>query len=90
MLPIYSIIAFPMGLWERCTALSVNAAPDEGRRPASGAHPPDRVLRRGPGMSLPGVLLEGPRDTLRSLPGSVYRPGLQVASAHWTGPCVVG
>jgi hypothetical protein len=35
---------------KRLTALSVNAAPDEERRPASGARPPGRVLRREPGL----------------------------------------
>jgi hypothetical protein len=53
-------IAFHVGPRERHTALSVNAAPYEGHRPASGARRPDRVLRRGPGLSLPEVLLEGP------------------------------
>jgi hypothetical protein len=51
-------IAFPVGPKERRTALSVNAAPYEERRPASGARPLDRVLRGGPGLLLPRVLLE--------------------------------
>jgi hypothetical protein len=83
-------IAFPVGLGGRRTALSVNEASYEWRRPASGARSPDRVLCRGPGLSLPGVLLEGPRDTLRSLSDFAHRPGLQVAPARKTGLCIVG
>jgi hypothetical protein len=84
-LHIYYIYSFPSGLGERRTALSVNAAPYEGRRrPASGVRPPDRVLRRGPGPSLLWTL------GLRSLPGCTHRPGLQVAPTRQTGPCVVG
>jgi hypothetical protein len=73
-LPIYSIYSLPRGPGERRTALSVNAAPYEGCRPASGARLLDRALRCGPGLSLLGILLEGPKDTLRSLPGSAHRP----------------
>jgi hypothetical protein len=73
-------IAFPMGPED--TALSVNAAPYEGRQLASGTRPPNRVLRHGPGLSLSGILLEGLRDTLRSLPGSTHRPVLQGAPAR--------
>jgi hypothetical protein len=68
-------IAFPLCPRKRLTTLSVNAAPDEGRRPASGALPPGRVLHRGPGLSSPGALLEGPWDAPRSFPSSMYRQG---------------
>jgi hypothetical protein len=40
-----------VGPEKRLTALSVNAAPDEGRRPASGARPPGRILRTWIGCS---------------------------------------
>jgi hypothetical protein len=63
-----------MGSGKRLTVLSVNAMPDKGRRPASGARSPGRFLRHGPGLSSPGVLLEGPRDASGSLPGSVHHP----------------
>jgi hypothetical protein len=84
-LPIISIYNLSCRPWERRTALSVNAAPYERRRPASGARLPDKVLCRGPGLSLPGVHLEESRDTLRSLPDSAHRPGLQVAPARRWG-----
>jgi hypothetical protein len=84
-------IAFPVGPGKRLTALSVNAVPDEGRRPTSGARPPGRVLRREPGLSSPGVLLEGPRDAPRSLPGSMHHPRsfMCVARGHRrSSPCL--
>jgi hypothetical protein len=75
-----------MGLRERHAALSVNAALYEGHQPASDARPPDRVLFRGPGLSLPGVLLEvsprlcvspGAASGARPLDGALRRvPGL--------------
>jgi hypothetical protein len=89
--PSIIFIAFPVDPRKRFTALSVNTAPDEGRRPASGTRPPGRVLRRGPGPSSPGVLLEGPRDAPRSLPGSVHRLGsfLRVAQGcRCSSPCL--
>jgi hypothetical protein len=64
-----------VGFGKRLIVLNVNAALDEGRRPASGARPLGRVMRYGPGLSSPEVLLEGPRDAPRSLPGSVHRSG---------------
>jgi hypothetical protein len=67
-------MAFPVGPVKRLTALSVNAAPDKGRRLASDARLPGRVLRRARGLSSLGVLLDRPRDASRSLPGSVHRP----------------
>jgi hypothetical protein len=63
------------------TAVSVNATRDERRRSAGGARPPGRVLCRGPRLSSPGALLEGPQDALRSLPGSVHRPGSFLCAA---------
>jgi hypothetical protein len=89
--PSILFIAFPVGPGKRLTALSVNAVPDEGRRPTSGARPPGRVLRREPGLSSPGVLLEGPRDAPRSLPGSMHHPRsfLCVARGHKrSSPCL--
>jgi hypothetical protein len=61
-----------VGPGERRTALSVNAAPYKGRRPASGGCPPDGVLRRGPRLSGPEIHLEGLRDASRALLGSVH------------------
>jgi hypothetical protein len=84
-------IAFPLGSEKRLTALSVKAAPNAGRRPASGARPPGRVLHCGLGLSSPWVLLKGPRDALRSLPGSMHCPRsfLCVARDHRRSfPCL--
>jgi hypothetical protein len=61
------------------------------QQPASGVHPPGRVLRRGLGLSSPGVLLEGPWDAPRSLPGSVHRPGSFLCVARGrirSSPCL--
>jgi hypothetical protein len=72
--PSILFIALPVGPGKRLTALSVNAAPHEGRQPASGAHPLGKVLHRRPGLSSPGVLLEGPLDAPRSLPSTRVFP----------------
>jgi hypothetical protein len=68
-------IASPVGSRKRLIALSVNAVHDEGHRPASGARPPGRVLRRGLELSSPRILLKEPRDASGSLPGFVHRLG---------------
>jgi hypothetical protein len=73
--PSILFIAFPVSPGKRLTGLSLNAAPDEGRQPASGARQSVTVLRRGLGLSSPGVLLERPRDALRSLLGSMHLLG---------------
>jgi hypothetical protein len=84
-------IAFPLGSGKRLNALSMNVAPDEGRRPASGACPLGRVLRRGPGLSSPGVLLEGLRDAPGSLSGFEHRLGSFLCVARdrrHSSPCL--
>jgi hypothetical protein len=64
-----------MGPGKRLTDLSVNVAPYDGRQPASGACPPDKVLRHEPGLSSLGVLLMGPQDAPGFRLGSVHRSG---------------
>jgi hypothetical protein len=91
--PSILFIALPVGPGKSLTSLSVNAAPDEGHRPVSGARPPGKVLRRGPGLSSPEVLLEGPQDAPRSLPGSVHHPGSLLCVARGrkrSSPCLSG
>jgi hypothetical protein len=58
---------------------------------ASGARPPDEALRHGPELSGPRILLEGPRDAPRFLPGSVHRPRSFLCAARGcrcSSPCL--
>jgi len=74
MLPTHSIYSPPHGSGERFTAFGVNAGTWGGAPACKGSCPLDRVLRRGPRLSSPGVapLSWG----LWGLPGSLQRPGL--------------
>jgi hypothetical protein len=58
---------------------------------ASGARSPDGILRRGPGLSGPGIHLERPRDAPRSLPDSVHCLGSFLCTARGhrrSSPCL--